>query len=74
MEIDVRTLNDNIVLELHGEIDMYNSNILKETILTNIHENKPNVTLNFKDVNYIDSTGIGDLISCYSSISGCSVL
>ncbi len=68
MKIDTRTLDSNIVLDLHGEIDLYNSNVLKETIMENIHENRLNVTLNFEDVKYIDSTGIGNLISCYLNI------
>ncbi|MCK9443751.1 MAG: STAS domain-containing protein [Tissierellaceae bacterium] len=46
-----------------GEIDIYTSSKLKKEILNNFEENKADIIIDGKKLNYIDSTGLGALIS-----------
>ncbi len=42
---------------------------LKETLAELIKANKINVLLNFQKVRYIDSSGTGEIISCFESLN-----
>lgn len=62
MEIAQRTTGEITVIEIAGEIDLYNSMDLK-AILTNLIEKKQcRIILNMKRVSYMDSTAIGVLV------------
>lgn len=62
MEISQRTVGGVTVVDLSGEIDLYNSAELK-AVLTGIVENKQvRILLNMKRVSYMDSTAIGVLV------------
>ncbi len=52
--------NEQTILKLSGELDMTNSNIIREKIL---EMNLKDLILDFENVTYIDSSGIGVLIS-----------
>ena len=66
MEIERRETNDIVVLDVNGEIDLYNAPEIKELINKLIEEQKYNVIINLDRVSYIDSSGIGALISSLS--------
>lgn len=70
MEIQTRTMKNDVILDIHGAIDLYNSAILRDIIMTNLKrkEKELNITLNLANVNYIDSSGIGVLITCFHNI------
>ena len=51
------------VLTIEGEIDVYTSVRLKEYVLERIEEGAKTVVLNLSRVEYLDSTGLGVLIS-----------
>lgn len=62
MEIFQRNVGGVTVIELVGEIDLYNSGDLK-TLLTELVDNKQyRLVLNMKRVTYMDSTAIGVLV------------
>ena len=44
--------------------------ILRETVLAQTNEGKRHFVLNLGDVSYIDSSGLGELVSTYTSIRG----
>ncbi|MFA5576724.1 MAG: STAS domain-containing protein [Tissierellaceae bacterium] len=46
-----------------GEIDIYTSSKLKKEVLYNFENNKADILIDGKQLNYIDSTGLGALIS-----------
>lgn len=46
-----------------GEIDIYTSSKLKKEILYNFEKNKADIIIDGIKLNYIDSTGLGALIS-----------
>lgn len=53
---------------MHGEIDIYNASQLKENILSLVDEHEGNIILDCKGLKYIDSTGLGVLISTLKRI------
>src|SRR5579859_6307596 len=50
------------VVDLTGEIDVYTSPKVKETITDLIDKGHYNLVINLENVRYIDSTGLGVLI------------
>ncbi|HOJ50793.1 MAG TPA: STAS domain-containing protein [Spirochaetota bacterium] len=68
MEINQRTANDVVILDINGEIDLYNAPDIKDTIKNLIDSGKRQVIINLEKVSYIDSSGIGVLISSLSNL------
>jgi len=66
MDITKRAKGEVIVLDISGEIDLYNAPEIKDIINKLIEEQKFNVIINLEKVSYIDSSGIGALISSLS--------
>jgi anti-sigma B factor antagonist len=55
-------------ISLSGEIDIYNAPQLKEALLELINEKKGNLDIDCNDLKYIDSTGLGVLISALKHV------
>lgn len=68
MEIEKRENNDIQILDVNGEIDLYNAPEIKDLINKLIEEKKYSVIINLDRVSYIDSSGIGALISSLSNL------
>lgn len=68
MDITKRNKGDIVVLDITGEIDLYNAPEIKDIISKLIEEKKYNVIINLEKVSYIDSSGIGALISSLSNL------
>lgn len=70
MEINMREVESEGVtlLDIKGEIDLYNAPDIKDTIKNQIDAGKKKIIINLKDVSYIDSSGIGALISSLSNL------
>ena len=68
MDITTRTKRDVVILDISGEIDLYNAPEIKDIIGKLIEEKKYNVVINLEKVSYIDSSGIGALISSLSNL------
>ncbi|TAL29466.1 MAG: anti-sigma factor antagonist [Spirochaetes bacterium] len=68
MDITKRTKGEITVLDISGEIDLYNAPEIKDIINKLIEEQKYNVIINLEKVSYIDSSGIGALISSLSNL------
>ena len=47
----------------NGEIDIYTASKFKEEVLENFNSNKTDIVIDGKNLSYIDSTGLGALIS-----------
>lgn len=56
----------NVVLA--GEIDIYNAPELKNSLLQLVEVNKGNINIDCADLKYIDSTGLGVLISALRNV------
>jgi len=68
MEIIIKTIKDISIINLEGEIDIYNVPKIKTAINELIELNKLRIVINFEKVPYIDSSGIGALISSRSDL------
>ncbi|MCS6984984.1 MAG: STAS domain-containing protein [Leptospiraceae bacterium] len=68
MEISQREKDGIVILDIQGEIDLYNAPEIKDTIQKLIEAQKYNIIINLEKVSYIDSSGIGALISSLSNL------
>ena len=63
MEIEVKDLGEHKVIEVSGEIDLYNVSELKKVLFSVTDGSNPSVVVDMKNVNYMDSSGIGALVA-----------
>lgn len=67
MDLSIKTINDdnekNWIVDVTGEIDIFNSQDFKTAILDLFEKEKKSVKINCKELTYIDSTGLGALIA-----------
>ncbi len=57
------------VIDLSGRITLgEGSALLRETLRDLLNKGQKNIVLNLGDVNYIDSSGIGELVSGFTSV------
>lgn len=69
MEIRLRTAERVTIIELTGSLTIgRNEESLRETVTRLVNENQRFVLLNLADVPTIDSSGIGAVIKCFTSL------
>lgn len=69
MEVSVKELENNtVILKLDGDIDVYTSSDLKDSIFTQIELGAKKIVIDMEDVYYIDSSGIGVFISALGTL------
>lgn len=68
MELKIRKSEDIYIIDVSGEMDLYNSYKLKELITKMLEKNVSKFVINMENVEYIDSSGIGALIYICSTI------
>ena len=68
MRITKRDANNVSILDIEGEVDLYNSKEFKDTIKELIGQDKKRIIINLEKVGYIDSSGIGSMISSLSML------
>jgi len=69
MELSSRIVNNVLIIDVIGEIDIYNSSNIKELIMKKVDDGENKIIINLARVNYIDSSGIGTFISCNSLLA-----
>jgi len=70
MKISTRTVDDVVILDIKGKITLGTGDIiLRDRIHQLVSEKNNKIVINLKDVNYIDSSGIGELVSCHTTVS-----
>lgn len=63
MDIMQRRQGNVVILDVHGAISMGESKEKFAHVMNELFaESDVNVLLNFEDINYVDSTGIGELV------------
>jgi anti-sigma B factor antagonist len=61
--ISARQVQDRVILDVSGDIDLAHSPAMRKVLLGEIKEKRnPKVFLNLKNVRYIDSSGIASLV------------
>jgi len=68
MELKIRKNGDNYIIDVNGEMDLYNSYKLKELVMKMLEKKVSRYIINLENVDYIDSSGIGALIYICSTI------
>lgn len=63
LDVKVRKLEDKAVVTVSGEIDVYTSPVLQERLVEVLREGSPNIVLDLSAVTFLDSTGLGVLIT-----------
>ena len=69
MTFKVREVGGVTIVDLSGKITMGDgSPTLREEVHKLLDEGKKKIVLNLADVNYIDSSGLGELVSAYTAV------
>ncbi len=69
MKIEMRTVGDVRVLDCSGKITLGEGTMaVRNTVMDVLKENQK-IILNLGDVNYIDSSGIGELVRTYITVT-----
>lgn len=63
MEISFRDIGEHKVIEVSGEVDLYNVSELKKALFSITDGKHNSVIVDMKNVNYMDSSGIGALVA-----------
>jgi len=68
LTIASREVDGVAVLDLSGRITLGEGSVqLRDEVRSLISKGKKNILLNMGDVNYVDSSGLGELVSAYTT-------
>jgi anti-sigma B factor antagonist len=66
----VRQAGDVSIVDLSGRITLgEGSGLVRSTIKDLVKEGRKNILLNLKDVTYIDSAGLGEMVGSYATVT-----
>lgn len=68
MELKIRKNNDVYIIDVLGEMDLYNSYKIKELVMKMVEKSVQKFCINMEQVDYIDSSGVGALIYINSTL------
>ncbi len=68
LEIQNREKEGVTILDLKGRLVVGGANTLREKVNEQVAQGNSQLVLNLKDVDYIDSTGLGTMVICYTSL------
>jgi anti-sigma B factor antagonist len=70
MKIETRTIGDIQILDCSGKITLGEGTMtVRNAVRDILKDNGRKIILNLADVNYIDSSGIGELVSTYTTVT-----
>jgi len=70
VKLTTRQVGDVSVVDVAGRITLgEGSSALRDTLRDMINKNQKKILLNLGDVNYIDSSGIGELVSGFTTVT-----
>ena len=70
MEIEQRPSGDVMILDLKGKLTIGSGDeLLKDKIHSLIQQGQKKLLLNLADVPYVDSAGLGAIVSSYTTVS-----
>ena len=71
MILNTRNHNDVLILYPEGKITLGDGDQeLGEAVRTALSNGSRKIVINFSKVSYLDSSGVGELVGCYTSIKG----
>jgi anti-sigma B factor antagonist len=70
MQISERDSGNVTILDLSGKVTLgEGDNLLKDKLNSLLHQGKKKVLLNLAQVNYVDSAGLGAIVSAYTTVT-----
>jgi anti-sigma B factor antagonist len=70
LKASVRRAGDVAIVDLAGRITLgEGSGLLRTTIKDLVNSGQKNILVNLKDVSYLDSAGLGELVGAYASVT-----
>jgi anti-sigma B factor antagonist len=70
MKIDTRMINDVQILDCTGKILLGEGTInIRNCVRKSLQGGARKILLNFTNVDYIDSSGVGELVSAYTTVA-----
>jgi anti-sigma B factor antagonist len=70
MKIEKRTVGDVLILDCSGKITLGEGTMaIRNTVMDLLKDGEKKIVMNLADVNYIDSSGIGELVRTYITVS-----
>jgi len=63
MEISYRDIGEHKVIQVSGEVDLYNVSELKRALFSVTDGRHPSIIVDMRGINYMDSSGIGALVA-----------
>ncbi|MGL4370246.1 MAG: STAS domain-containing protein [Spirochaetota bacterium] len=63
MEVTIKDHGEHKIVSINGEVDLYNVSELKKTLFSITDGANASVVVDMKEVNYMDSSGIGALVA-----------
>ena len=69
LKIDAREVSHVTILDIHGRIILGPEiGALRTAVRDLVAQGKKKIILNLADVDYLDSSGVGELVSCFISV------
>ena len=69
MKASVRQVEGVTIVDLSGQIKLgEGSSVLRDTVKDLLGKGQKNILLNLGDISYIDSSGVGELVSAFTSV------
>lgn len=72
LDIQRREKEGIVILDLKGRLVVGDASLLREKVNEEVAQGKLNIVLNLADVDYIDSTGLGTMVICFTSLQKAS--
>lgn len=70
MKSKLRDIDDIRIIEMSGKITIGSGDVkIRELISTALDEGKTKILLNLSGVTAIDSSGIGEMVACYTTVT-----
>lgn len=70
LKASVRQAGDVAIVDLSGRITLgEGSGLLRTTIKELVNSGQKNILLNLKDVSYLDSAGLGEMVGGYATVT-----
>ena len=70
MQIEERSIGDVVVLDLKGKITLGEGDeLLKDKVNSLVNQGRRKILLNFGEVPYVDSAGLGEIVRTYTTVS-----
>ena len=69
MKIDERSVGNVTILDISGQIKLSQGDMmLKDKIHSVVHQGQKNILVNLAKVDYVDSAGLGEIISSHTTV------